>query len=292
MNYEKVVIKQIPDDLAMLTGLHKYNRSKMPKTGDFLSPAIDNGRAITGIDEESIEINRIQDLDLREQTKSKTKALRESLEKMTNKDLSATSTFWEGFGVAISSDDSLILNKSNALDVIRYHMLIANGYAAPDKDSTGHPKYRNAKYFCFVEERANDEEISTQMSRDKARSELVKLSEDEDKMLLIGQYLEGDKYKTGMKQKTLYKMLSDFINDAKEPDNLKRFVKAVNTNIDDLQFKIIVDRAIKKKVIRYSKDGYYQRGQVTLGKNPLQVYENLKKPEFANEFLSLKEELE
>lgn len=291
MNYDTIVIKQIPDDLATLTGLHKYNRSKMPKTGDFLSPAIDNGRAITGIDEESLDINRIPDPVARDKKKQEIASLRKSLENTLGKDLSATSSFWEGFGVAISSDSNLILNKSNALDVVRYHMLIANGYVAPDKDSTGHPRYRNAKYFCFVEDRANEEEVSTQMARDKARSELVTLSENDDKMVLIGQYLEGDKYKTGMKQKTLYKMLSDYINDQREPDNLKRFVKAVSTPIDELQFKIIIDRAIKKKVIRF-KDGYYQRGQVTLGKNPLQVYDNLKKPEFANEFLSLKEELE
>ncbi len=109
-------------------------------------------------------------------------------------------------------------------------------------------------------------------------------------MVLIGQYLEGDKYKIGMRPNTLYKMLSDFINDVKEPDNLKRFLKAVGTSVEDLQFKIVVDRAIKKKIIKY-KDGYYQRGQVTLGKNALSVYENLKKPEFATEFLSLQEEL-
>lgn len=292
MKYEKVIVKQIPDDLATLTGLHKYNRSKMPQTGDFLQAAVENGRAVTGIDEESDEINKIFNKEKREEAKAEALTLRQNLERLLGgKDLSATSSFWETFGVRLSSDSDLILNKSVALDVIRYNMLIANGYAAPDKDSTGDPQYRNAKYYCYVEQRANDEEISTQRIRDKARSELLKLSESDDRMVLIGQYLEGDKYKTGMRPNTLYKMLSDFINDVREPDNLKRFTKAVNTSIEDLQFKIIVDRAIKKKAIKF-KDGYYQRGQVTLGKNALSVYENLKKPEFANEFLSLKEELE
>lgn len=291
MNYEKVVIKQIPDELSTLTGLNKYNRSKMPKTGDFFHVAFENGRAITGIDEDGFDVRRIIDEEEREKEHKRKLKLRETLERLTGKDLSATSPFWETFGVAISSDSDLILNRANPLDVVRYHMLVANGYVAPDKEAASLPEYRNAKYYCFVEKVANDEEVSTQMYRDKARSELLKLSENLDKMVLIGQYLEGDKYKQGMQPKTLYKMLSDFINDVKEPDNIKRFMKAVSTKVDELQFKIVVDRAIKKKIIRY-RDGYYQRGNVTFGKTPSDVYENLKKPEFANELFSLQKELE
>ena len=290
MKYDKVVIKQIPDELASLTGLNKYDRSKMPKTGDFLQSAVHNGRAITGIDEDSLVLNRLPESE-KEKAKLEVKKLRENLEKLLGKDLSATSPCWEVFGVSISSDVHLVLNSNNPLDVVRYHMLIENGYVAPDKESASLPQYRNAKYYCYVEKVANDEEVSTQMIRDKSRAELLKLSENLDKMITVGQFLEGDKYKQGMQQKTLYKMLSDYINSTGEPDNLKRFLKAVTLKPDELNFQIIVDRAIKKKVIRY-KDGYYQRGQVTLGKTPLDVYENLKKPEYANELFSLQKELE
>lgn len=290
MNYEKVVVKQIPDELAMLTGLHKYNRSKMPKTGDFFHAAVLNGRAITGIDEDALDIMRLPDSE-RVVKQEEVKNLRTYLEKYTQKDLSATSSFWEVFGVAISSDSDLTLNKDNPLDVIRYHMLVSNGYVAPSKEAASLPEFRNAKYYCHVESVVNDEEVSTQMIRDKARSELLKLSDNTDKMVLIGQYLEGDKYKPNMKPMTLYKMMSEYINSTQEPGNLQKFLKAIKTPVEDLNFRIIVDRAMKKKVIKY-RDGYYQRGQVTLGKTPLDVYENLKKPEFATELFSLREELE
>jgi hypothetical protein len=290
MKYEKVVIKQIPDELAALTGLHKYNRSKMPSTGDFFHVAFEAGRAITGIDEESYRINILPEEE-REIAKAETLKLRQNLEKLTGKDLSATSSFWEVFGVAISSDSDLVLNRANPLDVVRYHMLTANGYVAPDRESASLPEYRNSKYYCFVEKVVNDEEVSTQKIRDKARGELLKLSDNIDKMVLIGQYLEGDKYKQGMQPNTIYKMLSDYINSAQEPDNLKKFLKAMTTKIDELQFKIIVDRAIKKKSIVY-KNKYYQRGQVTLGKTILDVYENLRKPEFSQELLTLQQEFE
>lgn len=290
MIYDKVIIKQIPDDLAELTGLNKYNRSKMPKTGDFFQVAIEGGRFVTGIDEDSLQVNRLPEHE-KEEKKKEIKALRESLESLTGKDLSATSSFWELFGISVSSDNDLILNKSNPMDIVRYHALIANGYAAPDKASASLPQYRNAKYFCFVEERANEEEVSTQMKRDRARSELLNLSDDSDKMVLVGQYLEGDKYKDGMSPKTLYKMLSDYINSVNEPDNLKRFVKAVGLPVEELQFKVLVDRAIKKRLIKFV-DGLYQRGQVTLGKTPMDVYTNLKTPEYATELYSIRQELE
>lgn len=294
MNFDKVIIKQIPDDYAAMTGLHKYGRSKMPKTFEFLQVGLGpDGRALTGIDEEAYSVNSIADPEAREKKKEELLALRLSLQKLTQKDLSATSNYWDSFGIHLSSDSDLILNKNNPQHVIIYHAMIANGYAAPDYASASHPHYRNAKYFCFVEERANKEEVNVTRAKDKARAKLVEISENHDLMVLIGQFLEGDKYKAGMSDDTLYKMLSNYIEDKKDSDNIKRFVKAVSTPIEDLQFKIVVDRAIKKKIIRYdAKSGLYQRGQVTLGKTPMDVYSNLRSPEYATEFLSIQNDME
>src|SRR5690606_9549962 len=105
----------------------------------------------------------------------------------------------------------------------------------------------------------------------------------------IGQYLEGDKYKLKMSDDAIYKMLSTYIN--RDFDNLERFMKAAKMDVEDLQYKITVDRALKGHIIKVS-DGYYQRGNVTLGKNLQEVYDTLKKPQFATEFLSIKEEVE
>lgn len=291
MNYDTIRIKQIPDDTSVLTGLDKYNRSKMPGTTDFLQAGEIAGRKVTGIDENAYEIEIMTDEEEKDKIYKETKALRENLEKLTNKDLSGTSAFWDTFGVRIDSDSELTLNMAVPLDKVRYFMLVANGYVAPNRAAASLPKYRGAKYYCHVDETVVSEEVSTQKIRDKARGELLKLSEDKDKLVLIGQYLEGDRYKLGMKPDTLYKMLSDYINKPTEPDNLKRFLKAVNVGVEELQYKVLVDRAIKKKIIRL-RDGYYQRGQVTLGKSPFDVYENLKKPDFATEYLSIKQELE
>lgn len=292
MKFDKVIVKQVPDEYAAMTGLGKYNRSKMPLTSDFLQAAIGpDGRAITGIDENALSLNSIKDEKERAEVRTKIKELRESLEALTGKDLSATSSFWNDFGVKINGDSDLILNKENPLHQIMYHLLVANGYAAPDKDTASHPAYRFAKYYCHVEARAQEEEATTRIARDKIKAKLIGLYENPDKMLLIGNYLEGDKYKAGMSPKTLYNMLSNFVDNSKEPNNIKLFAKAVDLDVEDLQFKIIVDKAIKKKIISY-KGGVYQRGAQTFGKSPMDVYNNLRKPEFATDFLLIKEEIE
>jgi hypothetical protein len=109
----------------------------MPKCIDRLSPAINSdGRFVTGIDEESLEINLIQDSDEKASRKKKVKVLRESLEKQTGKDLTGTSKFWETYMVELKSDNDLILNIANPTDVIKYNMLISNGYVAPSKQET------------------------------------------------------------------------------------------------------------------------------------------------------------
>lgn len=292
MKYDKVIVKQIPDDYAIATGLDKYGRSRMPKTVETFQAAEGlDGRAITGLDEDAYSVNSIADADTREKVREEKRVLRESLEKATGKKLDALSTFWDSFTVSLSADSDLILNRAQPMDIIRYHLLVSNGYVAPDQDLAGAPEFIRARYYCHVDNRANRDEVTTQKLRDKARAKLLEISDNHDLTIIIGQSLEGDKYKSGMDDNTLYKMLSDYINNSREPDNLKKFLRAVEGNVEDLQYKITIDRAIKKKVIRFSKDGYYQRGQVTLGKSITEVYNNLQTPEFATEFLSIREEV-
>lgn len=290
---DKVTIKQIPDESAMQFGLQKYNRSKIPGTVDNLSPASGaDGRAITGLDEEAIELNYIADDKEREAKKKEIKALRLKLEKsLGGTDLSGTSKFWDSYFVKISSDNDLVLNRDNAKHVIAYHVLVSNNYALPSLDQRSNPAFKGAKYYCHSVEGAKKEGVSTQKKRDEAKSKLFAIADNKDYMVMLGQFLEGPKYTNKNTLDDLYTMLSSFIDDPREPDNVSKFVKAIRKSPEELQFKTIIDKALRNKVIRFT-DGYYQRGQVTLGKNIEDVYNNLKSPEFATEFLSIKQELE
>lgn len=293
MKYEKVIIKQIPDDTnATASGLHKYKRSRFPSCADTFQPALmEDGRYITGIDPSGVDLSLIKDPDLREEQIKEREQISQTLKRtLPNSDFSPTSTFWESFFVKISTDQDLILNRLNPYDVLKYHLLVSNGYVAPSLDDVGNPFYRDAKYYCHVEEVEEREKISTQKLRDRAKGELVKIMEDKDRMLLIGKFLEGTKYKDRMLPDTLYGNLSDFIENRANPENVEKFIKAMKMSVEDLQYKVTVDTAIRKHIIRF-KDGHYTRGGVNFGRNAMEVLHNLKQPELAIEFAQIYEEV-
>lgn len=291
MMYEKVIIKQIPDENQAAINLSKYNRSRFPHCHDTYQVAeLPDGRFLTGLDPEGYDVRAIKNSEDRQRVAEERKELTEQLGRMLDRDLSPRSEFWTQFLIPISTDQDLILNRSNPLDVVKYHALIANGYAAPSKEASSRPEYLSAKYYCHIDDVEADNKVSTSKLRDQARAELYKIADNKDRMLSVGLYLDGTKYKKTMKENTLYSMLSDFIDDAKNPENVDKFIRVVKLPVEDLQYKVTIDTAIRKKIIRF-RDGQYYRGGVNLGRDAAQVMKNLKMPDYANEFISIHEEV-
>ena len=108
MLQDSIKIKQIPDDYAESTGLAKYNRSKMPKCLDRLAPAVNrDGRFITGFDEGSLDIAKMQNPSEKEEKRKELESIRTFLEKSTGLDLSGTSPYWQTYTVELNSDDKI-----------------------------------------------------------------------------------------------------------------------------------------------------------------------------------------
>lgn len=285
-----VLIRQIPDDYAESSGLAKYNRSRMPGCIDRF-PAVLNtdGRYITGLDEDSSTVKQ------EERKTIKEKRLR--LESKLGKDLSALSNFWEDYYVVIDTNKPKVFNTENPADELSLTVLIANNFVAPSKSHTDMPEYRTAQYYAYTEESEIQEETSNQRVRDKAISKLSEIGEDEDKMRLYGQYLEGLKYHAKLGPNALYTMLRSYIEDKKSGvENSKQFLLALDKPIEEIQQKILIDKGIKQGFIRKVSLGgrkfVYQFGQVSVGSTIGDVYKNLSSVEFAPELLALQKELE
>lgn len=283
-----ISIKQIPDDYADATGLAKYGRSRMPGCKDRFSVAENSdGRFVTGIDEESYTVAK--------EDKESVKATRIKFEKQLGKDLSGTSEYWNTFQIVIDADKPKVFNTDNPLEALSIKVLLANKLVAPDREAASTPEYKDAQYYAYTEEGEIAEEISTRKKRDKALGELLKISDDKEKMLLYGQFLEGLKYHTKLGEDTLYKMLRTYIED-KEIKNSINFLSVIKKNVVDLQQKIIVDKALKQRLIERKNVGnkqyVYQYGNVTLGTTIDDVYSNLSLPDFAPELMALKAELD
>lgn len=283
-----VIIKQIPDDYAEFTGLAKKNRSRMPGTRDIFHAAKGkDGRFITGIDEDAY--------DLPKDLVPKVKAKREFLEKKIGEDLTGRSEFWETFGVVLESDNVRVLDRENPKDEIAYYLLISNGHVAPNKEAAFTSAYKESQYYAYTEESEATEETSLRKKRDTALSHLLNISGDKDKMVLYGQYLEGLKYSSKLPENTLYKMLRAYIED-KDIKNATNFNAVIKTPLVEIQQKIIVDKALKQRIISRVTIGkgkqVYQYGQITLGNTVEELYKNLSQPDFAPELMSLKAEID
>lgn len=291
MNYNKVIIKQIPDSNPTAINLEKYNRSRFPNCTDVYCPSLlPDGRYVTGLDPEGLDILTIRDEDERNRKAAEAEALLKDLSAKLRKDLSSTSSFWENFQIKINTNQDLILSKINPLDIIKYHVLIANGYVAPSKESAGETRYLGASYYCHIDEVEATKTVSNRKLIDRAKAELTKIADNKEMLYLIGTYLEGQKYKKTMSPNTLYILMSDFIEDKKNPENIQNFLNATKLSVEDLQYKVTVETAIKKKIVKY-KDGQYYRGGVNLGRNAAEVLNNLKNPEYANEFIQIHDEV-
>lgn len=283
-----IFIKQIPDDIAEAVGLAKYERSRMPGCRDIFQAAINSdGRYVTNIDEYAMGVPEAK----REEIKAK----RESLERLTGRKLDGLSDFWETFAVTIESDKPKVFNTENPMEYIGYNMVVANRNVAPTHDDAFTEKYKTAQYFAYTEEGATMEEMGERMIRDKAISKLQDIKEQKEKMLLYGQFLEGMRYSGKLTEFTLYKMLRAFI-EGKEIKNANAFLEVLTTPVEQIQQKLIIDRAIKQRLIVQNSVGNkkraYQYGQVTLGATLPDVYKNLSTPDFAPELMAIKNELD
>ena len=287
-----VEVKQYADDNAVSIGLDKYNRSKLPGTFEILQPAKGyDGRWLTGIDEDALEINSIRDTDTREKLKAETLKTRLDLQSLLGVDLSATNNeYWSKYKVKLA--DTVSLDLTNPRKKIDYYVLIANRYAAPEFGVLSNPEYQRSKYYVSRKEEETRERVITAKVKDEARAKLLELSTNYDKMVLIARYLLGARrIKHGMDEGAIYEDLSNFINDPKEKNNVSKFTQAVSKSVEELQYKLTLDEAIRMNIVKVTAQ-YVQRGNATYGKNLKEAIEYLSEIGNAAEFASLKEEVE
>lgn len=287
-----VEIKQHTDQSAASVGLDKYNRSKIPGTFEILQPSKGyDGRWLTGIDENSLAINSMRDIAIRDKVKEETIALRKDLESLLNIDLGANNdAFWGTYKIILK--DNFSLNFSNAQDKLKYYVLIANQYAAPELDAVNNPEYANTKYYVSRKEEEVRERVITAKVKDEARAKLLEISKNSNKFILIAKYLLGARrIKEGMNEGVIYEELSNFLNDTKEKSNLAKFIEATNKTVEDLQYKLTLDEAVRIGIIKV-REGYYQRGNATYGRSLKEALDYLSSVGNSAEFSSLKDEVD
>ena len=284
------IINQKLDESAASVGLAKYNKSKFPGSVEWVQAGIgQDGRWVTGLDENSIEINSIRNKEDKEKEKARVKQIREELEDLTGFDLTAKSNYWDTFYFDINGQ----LNTANAIDRIKYHVILSNKFAAPTPFDIDNPDYFNAKFYLSNPEMEVEEKISKKRTKDETIANLFALYDNKIRLKLVGKYLLSHEISDGSSADTIYNKLSDFIEEDKKGENLRKFASAITKTNEELSVAGLVEDACKDYfgIIRY-REGLYQRGNVTYGRNKEDILNFFSNLENANEYISVKEELE
>lgn len=253
-----------------------------------------DGKIRTGLDELSVDITRIQDPAARKAKQASIKKEREELEKLLGVDLAPNSDFWNNYFV-ILSDEEITLDPSNAADRVKERFLVANRYVAPsEEDILTDEDFQNCIFYLYRDVEETSRRATKQKDIDKAIAKLYTLQEDNpNKLKTIASYIFGYNANTDVSVDHAYDKLSDFVktkDDKAQKANIKRFLEANDKTIEEMQTKLILDRAVSKGIVK-ARGGIYRRGDIILGNTYEETIENLASVEMANELLSLKKQV-
>lgn len=269
-------------------GLENHGRSKLPGCTDKVQAKIGrDGRWVTGIDEKSVAIMSIPDLEKRSKEILRVKEIREDLEDRTGYDLSALSKFWDDYFVEINTNRPL--DTSNPMDRISYEMLMANKFVAPSIKDCKYSDYFHVKYYVSKEHEDVSEIVERKKSYNRAVTALDKIAKSPDKAISIARYL-GLNASNTTPQENLYYMLQNYID--VDNTNVELFLEATSKSPEDIGVKLTFQDALKFNVIR-QRDGLFQRGNITLGSasKPEEVLAFLLNPQNSSELISIQEEV-
>lgn len=287
---EKIVVRENPRASTLGLGTEENGfRSKLPNTYEKIQPRLGkDGRWLTGLDEEAMHINAIKDSEERLAEKKRIKELRESLEALTGYDLSGRSKFWDDFFVTVKTDRPY--DMSNPLEVIALNTLIASESVAPSLKETYNVKYNDARFYVSREHEDVSEKISKKKKYGEAIAKLLELIETPDKAVIIGKYL-GLAVNNNTPPDNIYDAFQTKIDNDEKTGFIDKFNIALSKSPEDLSIALIMDEAFKYQVIRF-RDGLYQRGNITLGRDKAEVLKFLTDIRNSGELLSIQEEVE
>jgi hypothetical protein len=217
-----------------MLGLDKYNRSKFPGTFEVLQPGrTPDGRWVTGMDEEATSVRSINDPVARAERAEEIRDIRLELERLTGLDLSASSRYWETYYLKIV--DKLALNFDNPHDRVKYYILLANNYAAPELEAKSIQNSCTLSIYMHRAENEEGQKAVKSRERDKAVADLYSLYDNNrPKLILIGKYIFASKVKESMSSDGIYNCLEKVLLTDKDGSIVRKFNEATSKTVEEL----------------------------------------------------------
>jgi hypothetical protein len=262
---------------------------------EYISPGRgDDGKTITGLDELSVDVMRIEDPVEKKKVQAAIKKEREDLEKLLGRDLGVNSEYWNDFFVVL--DEELELDPENPMHRLLKTYLIANKKVAPSEDAIyTDESFNNCVFYFYHEDEELDKKAAKDLDKDRAVSKLVIIAEENPrKLLTVYSYLFGYTADNDVKANAAYlkiKELLDVTDKKQLAKNVKNVLEALNKAPEEMTTKLVLDKAVKKKIIT-SKGNIYRRGEIILGNNYDEALAYLLSFENSAEMGSLKKEVD
>lgn len=287
---EKVIIKAVPNPENPQLAL-KYVGAK-----DYITPGTGpDGKIITGLDENALDIIRMEDAGEKKKLQAAIKKEREELERLLGRDLDVTSDFWDDFYFIV--EDDVVLDPTNPMHRVVEKFLIANKKVAPNEeaieDSEG--EFANCLFFFYREEEEVDKTAKKSLKKDRAVAKLVNVNENSpERLVKIYSYLFGYDAKNEVSPTQAYVKIKEMLEATDKntlTQNIEKVLTALELKPEELNTKLVLDKAIKKRIVT-TKGNIYRRGDIILGNDYDEALDYLMSPENSAELVSLKKEVD
>lgn len=301
-----MIIKPYVDKEKDTIGLSELGMNSFPKTSTITEVPVIYGKYLTGFDKNAFYLDRLD-----EKTKAKEiKAIEQKVkdfdlkypyfkvsdvlvERTADGSLKANS-FYRDMLIELKAEMT-ILNSENPEDQVKMEIIKVNAKHNPDFDVapdlvTARESNKSYKYYISNSDVDVEHEVTKKKEVNKAITLLDTISsDDKERFLLVVKYLlpanKGINVESDMR---LYKRADDYINGIIDGEKAKggeyfykNFIKACETDRDELFNKVLIKYAIMTNVIRFNgktKDFEYAETHQELGKTPEDIYRYLTTP--------------
>lgn len=196
--------------------------------------------------------------------------------------------FWDKIKVRCGNDAVYLEPDKDPYDLIRLYAIEAGGFSIVAK-SLDEARTRAVPPKFYLDKLEQSASLNTEVKklRNKALTELQKLFEgNQNKLLYVAKLLDPNstQYKKSTPTDIIYDNMDKFISgelvDKDKKKTARRFLDAVNTDMETLKIKAIVKDAAIYKFIATKADGfiYHLDKSLLLGRTQLDVVEYLKNP--------------
>lgn len=299
-------IKREGSGNAFLNSLLKYNRTRFPGVGVYVTPFQSaNGRYRVAFDDEDPELNRIRSKKERDFERQRRKEIRERLERLTGLDLRATSDYWDytksqGSGDRSHASMVKLIDGENIFDLsdpyneITFSWLKVHPIVAPSYDAVLKGVNSFVQFYVYDEEEEIRKEYNRKTIINKAIMKLNNLTPDSRKKVakLLGLPVvdeSSDDY--------VYNQLDTLIKEVEFKSGkyiglstIDMFERFADLDIDVLNTRALIEDAITYNVYRERPDGIYE-GNNRIGSNKEEVALKLLDPGNQSDLIALHEKV-